>query len=141
MLTCKHDLKWKILYFMTCASVNVTYIGPIHLSFNIIKFKSACILNYKFRWSDILFSLEFCFSGLFQGLSRLNQDFFRTILGMTIFQDSTRLNQDFSGHFSAAGTLKELRPFLWIGGKHLTSNFALGAGLFGPFTLSALGFF
>ena len=105
MLTCKHDLKWKILYFMTCASVNVTYIGPIHLSFNIIKFKSACILNYKFRWSDILFSLEFCFSGLFQGLSRLNQDFFRTILGMTIFQDSTRLNQDFSGHFSAAGTL------------------------------------
>ena len=120
MLTCKHDLKWKI-YFMTCASVNVTYIGPIHLSFNIIKFKSACILNYKFRWSDILFSLEFCFSGLFQGLSRLNQDFFRTILGMTIFQDSTRLNQDFSGHFSAAGTLCKMHYKLKCSGGMLAT--------------------
>jgi len=66
----------KILNFMTCASVNVTFIGPInYLSLDIIKFKTACILYYKFGRSDILIRMEFCFSGLFQGLSRLNQDY------------------------------------------------------------------
>ena len=64
---------------MTCASVNVTFMGPINfLSIDIIKFnKTACILYYKFGRSDILICMEFCFSGLFQGLSRLNQDFSR----------------------------------------------------------------
>ena len=61
---------------MTCASVNVIFIGPINfLSLDIIKFKNACTLYYKFGRSDILISMEFCFSGLFQGLSRVNQDF------------------------------------------------------------------
>ena len=57
---------------MTCASVTVTFIGPINfLSLDIIKFKTAGVLYYKFGKSDILISMEFCFSGLIKAKSGL----------------------------------------------------------------------
>ena len=44
---------------------------------HLIKFKTACILKYKFGRLDILISMEFCFSGLIKAKSVLFQDYSR----------------------------------------------------------------